>query len=123
VVGTRGRGPPVQATQPPEMRPRPADGVVCQQADCVFLRWSAMLSPDSCWRHIPLAEKPMIQKRRYLSYLLRLWQESGGDGLHWRASLERPQGGRASGVCELGRPVRLSGKRDHVGFAGRGALG
>jgi hypothetical protein len=38
----------------------------------------------------------MIQERRYLSYLLRMWQESGGDpssgeGLLWRASLERPQ--------------------------------
>ena len=35
----------------------------------------------------------MNQKRRYLSYLLRLWQEGADDPPLWRASLERPQGG------------------------------
>lgn len=42
-----------------------------------------------------MAEKPVIQKRRYLAYLLRLWQESSGSEQGgaplWRASLERPQ--------------------------------
>ncbi|TFH46616.1 MAG: hypothetical protein E4H01_09665 [Lysobacterales bacterium] len=40
----------------------------------------------------------MNQKKRYLSYLLRLWQVSGsdlpnGDQQLWRASLETPQDG------------------------------
>jgi len=42
-----------------------------------------------------LAGKPAKQQGRYLSYLLRLWQESSGspqgDAPLWRASLERPQ--------------------------------
>jgi hypothetical protein len=42
-----------------------------------------------------MAEKTVKQQGRYLSYLLRLWQESGpsqeGDAPLWRASLERPQ--------------------------------
>jgi hypothetical protein len=40
-------------------------------------------------------EKRVNQERRYLSYLLRLWQESSGPqpgaAPLWRASLERPQ--------------------------------
>jgi hypothetical protein len=56
-----------------------------------------------------LAEKPVIQKRRYLSYLLRLWQESPGDPHGesprdpplWRASLERPQTGDRLGFASL----------------------
>jgi hypothetical protein len=53
-----------------------------------------------------LVEKPM-KPRRYLSYLLRLWQESGGssDPLGnrplWRASLERPQAGERLGFASL----------------------
>jgi hypothetical protein len=44
-----------------------------------------------------LVEKLMGQKRRYVSFLLRMWEESGGDRSCgdeplWRASLERPQG-------------------------------
>ncbi len=42
-----------------------------------------------------MAEKTVKQQGRYLSYLLRLWQEHGGsqqgDAPLWRASLERPQ--------------------------------
>ncbi len=38
-------------------------------------------------------EKPKKLKRSYLSYLLRLWRENGGDPPLWRASLEWPQGG------------------------------
>jgi hypothetical protein len=48
----------------------------------------------------------MIQKRRYLSYLLRLWQDSGGDlpsdePPPWRASLEIPQSGDRLGFASL----------------------
>jgi hypothetical protein len=69
-----------------------------------------MLSVSGTWRNTGLAEKPMIQKRRYLSYLLRLWQEGGGEqprgDMHrdaplWRASLESPQGGERLGFASL----------------------
>ena len=43
----------------------------------------------------------MNQKRRYLSYLLRLWQESSGDPPLWRASLERPQSEELRGFASL----------------------
>jgi hypothetical protein len=43
----------------------------------------------------------MTGQRRYLSYLLRLWQESGGSPLGdapvWRASLESPAGSELKG--------------------------
>ena len=57
-----------------------------------------------------MAEKSAKRQRRYLSYLLRLWQESGGDlprgnaprgPALWRASLERPQGGERLGFASL----------------------
>jgi hypothetical protein len=56
-----------------------------------------------------VAEKPMKQQKRYLSYLLRLWQESGGsppgdplgDPPLWRASLESPQSGERLGFASL----------------------
>lgn len=50
-----------------------------------------------------MPEKPVGQQRRYLAYLLRLWQEGASPGSEalpgseqggaplWRASLERPQ--------------------------------
>lgn len=37
-----------------------------------------------------MTKKPLKQ-RRYLSYLLRIWRENGGDRPLWRASLERSQ--------------------------------
>ena len=47
----------------------------------------------------------MNQQRRYLSYLLRLWQESPGtpprDPPLWRASLERPQSDERQGFASL----------------------
>jgi hypothetical protein len=48
----------------------------------------------------------MNQQQRYLSYLLRLWQESGGnlprgDPPLWRASLERPQSEERLGFASL----------------------
>jgi hypothetical protein len=46
----------------------------------------------------------MDQQSQYLSYLLRLWQEGGGDPPLWRASLESPQSEepqRFAGLDEL----------------------
>jgi hypothetical protein len=57
-----------------------------------------------------MAEKSVKRQRRYLSYLLRVWQESGVDPPHlsaprrpplWRASLERPEGGERLGFASL----------------------
>ncbi len=53
-----------------------------------------------------MAEKRVNQERRYLSYLLRLWQESaddppGCDSPLWRASLERPQSDIRQGFASL----------------------
>ncbi len=48
----------------------------------------------------------MNQQKRYLAYLLRLWQESagdlpGGEAPLWRASLERPQSDERQGFANL----------------------
>ena len=43
----------------------------------------------------------MRERRRYLSFLLRMWQESDGDAMEWRASLERPQGWQRKGFLSL----------------------
>jgi len=43
----------------------------------------------------------MKQQRRYVSYLLRLWQESAGVPELWRASFELPQGGEQLGFASL----------------------
>jgi hypothetical protein len=43
----------------------------------------------------------MVQKRRYLSYLLRLWQQGGGEQPQWQASLECPQSGERRGFASL----------------------
>jgi hypothetical protein len=52
-----------------------------------------------------MAEKPVRQQRRALSYLLRLWREGGGspqgDAPVWRASLERTQHGERLGFATL----------------------
>lgn len=40
-------------------------------------------------------------RRRYLSYLLRLWQTSDGGKLVWRASLETPGTGKRRGFASL----------------------
>jgi hypothetical protein len=75
-----------------------------------LLRWTVILCLSGTWRSTGLAEKPMNEQRRYLAYLLRLWQESGGKWAHgdahrdaplWRASLERPQGGERLGFASL----------------------
>ena len=43
----------------------------------------------------------MDQRRRYLSYLLRLWQQSNGEPPLWRASLESPQSDELQGFASL----------------------
>jgi hypothetical protein len=53
-----------------------------------------------------MAEKPVKQQKRYLSYLLRLWQENGGDPPggdqpQWRASLEWPRSDKRQGFASL----------------------
>jgi hypothetical protein len=48
-----------------------------------------------------VAEVPINQRRRYLSYLLRLWQEGADVPPLWRASLERSQGGDRLGFASL----------------------
>jgi hypothetical protein len=41
------------------------------------------------------------EQRRYMSYLLRLWQTSSGDELVWQASLESSQTGERQGFTSL----------------------
>jgi hypothetical protein len=43
----------------------------------------------------------MAKQRRYLSYLLRLWQTSDGDRQVWRVSLESPGTGERRGFAGL----------------------
>jgi hypothetical protein len=71
-------------------------------ADCGLL----LVSPSTSWRQIGLAERPVKQQGRYLSYLLRLWQEDSGglpdsEAPLWRASLERPQSDERLGFASL----------------------
>ena len=44
---------------------------------------------------------PMSKQRRYLSYLVRLWQAHDGVDLIWRASLEDPRTGARRGFADL----------------------
>jgi hypothetical protein len=41
------------------------------------------------------------KQRRYISYLLRLWQVAGDGNLVWRASLENPHTGERHGFSCL----------------------
>ena len=43
----------------------------------------------------------MTQPRRYLAYMLRLWQVDGEGGPTWRASLESPHTGERRGFASL----------------------
>jgi len=43
----------------------------------------------------------MSKQRRYLSYLLRLWQTSDGERQIWRASLESPGSEERQGFARL----------------------
>jgi hypothetical protein len=40
-------------------------------------------------------------RRRYMAYLLRLWQVRSEEGTAWRASLESAQGGERKGFASL----------------------
>ena len=66
----------------------------------------------------------MKQQRRYLAYLLRLWQESaddppGGDRPLWRASLQSPQSDELMGFASLADLFAFLGKE--TGTSSRGA--
>ena len=43
----------------------------------------------------------MDRQRRYLSYMLRLWETSNGEKQIWRASLESPGSGQRQGFASL----------------------
>jgi hypothetical protein len=65
-----------------------------------------------------MAKQP--SQRRYLSYLLRLWQTSDGNKYVWRASLESPGSGERRGftglkaLCDfLKAQVESRDERDH----------
>ena len=45
------------------------------------------------------------ERRRYISYLLRLWQVQGKEGLVWRASLEHASTGERQGFASLAELV------------------
>jgi hypothetical protein len=66
------------------------------------------VSPSAIYGYTGIAEETIRQQRQYLSYLLRLWQASGGssdplgDPPLWRASLESPQTGTRLGFASLG---------------------
>ena len=48
-----------------------------------------------------MAQETIKQHRRYLSYLLRLWQANSDDPPLWWASLENPQDGDRLGFASL----------------------
>ena len=41
------------------------------------------------------------EHRRYLSYLLRLWQDGSGEEGIWRTSLQSPRSGERQGFADL----------------------
>jgi len=43
----------------------------------------------------------MNRQRRYLSYMLRLWETSNGEKQIWRASLESPGSGQRQAFASL----------------------
>lgn len=43
----------------------------------------------------------MKEHRRYLSYMLRMWETCNGESQIWRASLESPGGGERRGFANL----------------------
>ena len=44
-------------------------------------------------------------QRRYLSYLIRIWQVKGKQGWQWRASLESPVSGKLHAFPNLDRLI------------------
>ena len=51
----------------------------------------------------------------YVSYLLRLWREKGGQATWWRASLQDPHSGERVGFAHLGELVAFL--REQTGLA------
>ena len=47
----------------------------------------------------------MTHRKPYLSYLLRMWQETGEGLPIWRASLESPHSGERQGFADLASMV------------------
>ena len=41
------------------------------------------------------------EARDYIAYLLRLWRETGGKSIRWRASLQDPHSGERVGFAGL----------------------
>ena len=61
----------------------------------------------------PAMSTTSSKKRRYLSYLLRLWQIESEGQLVWRASLESPKTGQRQGFAGLAEMVAfLEGQMD-----------
>ena len=52
-----------------------------------------------------------ILKRRYLAYLLRLWQVTDAGKLVWRASLEDPHTGERLGFASLEALIAFLGEQ------------
>ena len=71
-----------------------------------------------------MAEETIRQRKRYLSYLLRLWQQGGGEQPHgdppqWRASLESPESGERRGFASLGDLLEFL--EEEIGSGGQGS--
>jgi len=60
------------------------------------------------------------EQRRYISYLLRLWQIRSEGELVWRASLESPHTGERRGFASLADLFTFLGKE--IGHAARGQI-
>ena len=57
----------------------------------------------------------MTKQRRYLSYLLRMWQTSDGEEMVWRASVQSPDSKEQHGFANLEELMRfLQEQADHT---------
>jgi hypothetical protein len=59
------------------------------------------------------------KKRRYISYLLRLWQVKSEGELVWRASLDNPHTGQRRGFASLAEMVAFL--EQETGYGSRDA--
>jgi hypothetical protein len=53
------------------------------------------------------------EKKHYLAYMLRLWQEKDDAGVAWRASLESPHTGERLGFASLEALFSFLRERSH----------
>ena len=80
-----------------------SDSVILLSAFRTFSEWAyATLSTRECFG-VTMTQK---QERAgevsgYVSYLLRLWREKGGQTTWWRASLQDPHSGQRVGFAHL----------------------